>query len=578
MENTANASCPARERSLRTNALSALSVLALSLLIVVILFDIYALKEQEQVSVTARSHSLSIYRSQLENAMSSTVNYLNNSAVTDPDFLSLIYARNKTEAFSASVDIGSRFRALLWNQDTLRIMFSYSQDFDYLHGTYKNSSTSDYPHQDLLIIRQAVVDAAGHTRSSGWSSLALSDRTVWLYTCTFRQTVFAALIDPAWQTHGDIGEEERILFALPDGTAMLSSASPAEGPLPLEGTLRTHEGRWDIISLPLSETEGYILSVSPAVSILERLTVIQKLLLALTLCLLASIPLCWFFLRRWLLDPLRALTDTLQQIQAGNTDAHVPLNSGLREANLIAETVNTMLDIIQQQKIDSYERRLEAQHARLQYLQVQIRPHFFLNCLNIIYSMAENQNYSAIQELVLDLSVYLRSTFRNSANLIPLKEELRSVTSYIRIFQMNSELPPILKVDLSSPELEELPVPPLSILTFVENSLKHCRVTDASPMLRIVCRTLPGTDGGFLNITISDNCGGLPPELLKTLNSREPMTYRDRHVGISNVKWRLQLMHGGKAALTFSNQGGGTCVDMFLPLEPQRQSKEVHPS
>jgi hypothetical protein len=48
-----------------------------------------------------------------------------------------------------------------------------------------------------------------------------------------------------------------------------------------------------------------------------------------------------------------------------------------------------MMDQIKSLKIIAYEKTLAAQQAQLQYLQIQIRPHFFLNCLSALYGLAE---------------------------------------------------------------------------------------------------------------------------------------------------------------------------------------------
>ncbi len=47
-----------------------------------------------------------------------------------------------------------------------------------------------------------------------------------------------------------------------------------------------------------------------------------------------------------------------------------------------------MTDEINQLKIDVYEEQIHKQMAELQYLQLQIRPHFLFNSLNVVYSLA----------------------------------------------------------------------------------------------------------------------------------------------------------------------------------------------
>ena len=215
-------------------------------------------------------------------------------------------------------------------------------------------------------------------------------------------------------------------------------------------------------------------------------------------------------LRRWMLQPVGALTCTMEAIQEGNTSIRVPASSKLQEVNQISHTVNTMLDIIQQQKIDAYEQKLTIQHAQLQYLQLQIRPHFFLNCLNIVYSMAGEGKDLAIQELVLDLSSYLRSIFQDGSKLVELKTELASVESYVRIQQAGAQLPPQLKVSLDADTLK-VPVPPLSLLTFVENSVKHSQRQDSPLEIRIKSSRLETDDGEYGGICSGGTRNPGPP-------------------------------------------------------------------
>ena len=115
-----------------------------------------------------------------------------------------------------------------------------------------------------------------------------------------------------------------------------------------------------------------------------------------------------------------------------------------------------MLDEIQRQKIGSYEQRLAAQQAQLQYLHLQIRPHFFLNCLNLVYSLAGEGKTGPIQDLVLDLSTYLRSVFKGGSKLVPLQSELASVESYVRIQQAGVDYPPQLCVSMDA-EVSQAP-------------------------------------------------------------------------------------------------------------------------
>lgn len=554
--------------SFRNTAILTMSVIVLPLFIVVVLFDVYTVWQQKTAVHNSRYSTLSAYQAQFENTLRVTEDFLTDTVVNSMDFASIIYARTKTDAYVASQAVGVPCKVQLKANELLGSFCTYSKAFDY----YRISYTGSYPQSDLAVLRAAVMAAAeAGSSAAGWIPLSFSDRTVLLNTYVRNQTVFAAMIDPARQSYSVLGENNLIFYIMQDGTPYACNIAFHADAIPLPGkdtgvTFQADNGRkYDLTFLPLSRENGYIVYATPSVSLLKMLNFTQRVLLAITLGLLISIPLCWLSLRQFILEPLNTLTQTTQAIQNGDTQIRVPQESRIQEVNDISGTVNTMLDIIRQQKIDFYEQKLETQQAQLQYLHMQIRPHFFLNCLNMIYSMAGEKKYADIQELILDLSTYLRSTFKNSFKPVSLEEEIRSVNSYIRIQQIGTELPPQLDFEIDA-DISQASIPPLSILTFVENSIKHSSLIDTPLEIRIKCRKLASEDGGYLNITVTDNSAGFPAEILKTLNGPANEVYNDYHVGIANLKQRLRLLYGEKATLYFRNLAGGACAELFLPI------------
>lgn len=98
----------------------------------------------------------------------------------------------------------------------------------------------------------------------------------------------------------------------------------------------------------------------------------------------------------------------------------------------------------------------------------------------------------------------------------------KKFTLYPAILNCNSYIflvGPELGIDISADTTDVL-VPPLSILTFVENSIKHCQ--DRSHIkIQLKTAHVSIEQQDYLNITISDNCGGFPLEALNTLNHLE---------------------------------------------------------
>lgn len=523
--------------------------------------------------------TLSIYASAMDSSFQTAENFIASTAANDNDFQSVIYAKSKTEAYLASKIVSEKCLPLIKADDIFCGLLTYSAAFD----CWYIIRTASYPQEDLTRIRNSVVTAADADYfSSGWQPLRLSDRTIYLYFITNHATTAAAIVDPNRQYHSGLEQDHQIFFTLPTGEPLAPENTFGDTSLPVsarEATICQTQsgGKYTLISLPLDMVDSYIVYASPYKDFFGQFNLTQQILFIATICLLSSIPFCWLLLRGLLLKPLNSLTATTREIQAGNTQTRVPECSRINEVNAIAQTVNTMLDTIQQQKIDTYEKQLETQRAQMQYLQLQIRPHFYLNCLNLIYSLAEEQKIDAIQEVTLDLSAYLRNIFKESTTLIPLATELKSVESYMRIQGVAVESPPCLKIS-TVPEASDIMIPPLSILTFVENAVKHGE-QDGQPLtVRIKCVLLDSNEDHYLDIVITDNGGGFPEDQLAALNTDDDQIYRDRHVGIPNIRQRLRFLYGNKAVLVFRNVTDCACVELFLPVSEREKEENDHDS
>ena len=563
--------------SFRRAATFTLAVLVVPLFIVMILFNSYTIYQQQVTIRGSRVNTLRVYQTRWEETISMLEDYLADTVANNADFSDMVYASTKVRAYLASLRLDSHTRTLLRAYELLGAFFLYADSFDYYRLIY----TDSYPLEDLDVLRWKVIESAQEdTTVSRWEWVELSDRTVLLYTYNFHGTVAASMVDPARLDFTGLGEEGRIFLAMPDGRAYCPQLTLGEETLPQLSSGETVKwvlsdgGEYELTRLSLSQEVGSIYFAAPAKTLLQQLSAVQLLLLVISFVLLACIPVSWLTLRRLMLEPVGSLTKTMEAIQSGDTTIRVPQSSRISEVNQIAQSVNTMLDIIQQQKIDAYEQRLATQHAQLQYLHLQIRPHFFLNCLNILYSLAGEKKYDAIQELALNLSTYLRHIFKDGSKLVPLETELASVENYIRIQQAGAQIPPQLKVIIDA-DTPKVMVPPLSLLTFVENSIKHSSRQDSPLEIRIKCSRLPGDEEGYLYVSISDNGGGFTEEQLKELNSPGENIYTDRHVGIVNIRNRLHLLFGSRATLSFRNLIDGACVELFLPINSEKDEGEL---
>ena len=65
-------------------------------------------------------------------------------------------------------------------------------------------------------------------------------------------------------------------------------------------------------------------------------------------------------------------------------------------------------------------------------------------------------------------------------------------------------------------------------------------------------------------ITVLDSGPGFSEDILPILNQTDGKLQRE-HIGIDNVKQRIQMLYHSKATILFSNSDGA-CVEMILPV------------
>lgn len=295
--------------------------------------------------------------------------------------------------------------------------------------------------------------------------------------------------------------------------------------------------------------------------------------LQLTLLLLIIALIIFVFLVAWnmrisLILPLRKLWNAFDRISNGDTTYRINEQPQMKEIDDFYHGFNRTLDVLQEVRTERDQSQLDSAHARMQYFQLQIRPHFYLNCLKNIRAMAALKDTDRIQDLVILMSSYLRYIFQDNQAFIPLHEELEAVQGYIDLCAvMGSHVD--LKVNISTDGLSD-PTLPLSVLTFVENSIKHNKNRD--PLVITIESHIELNDEGepFHVITVRDNGSGFPEETLNELNAADPsaIVYRKQHIGISNVRYRLWLAYGDQAGVTFSNEGEEAVVSIHFPAKP----------
>lgn len=208
----------------------------------------------------------------------------------------------------------------------------------------------------------------------------------------------------------------------------------------------------------------------------------------------------------------------------------IPNEENFFELQQVNRIFRGLLKQLENLKIKIYEEKLQRQQVEFEYFQAQIQPHFYLNCLNIIFNMAATGHVEEIGQFSILLSRYLRALFRNGMEPIPLKEELDVIDNYLAIQHIRYGGKYAYRISRQE-GLEEIPIPPFILLTMVENSIKHNLTPGGVLNISLDIQRVQTQDEACLYIVIDDSGGGFPPRRAAAAESgqKAPAPKRTRH-------------------------------------------------
>lgn len=287
--------------------------------------------------------------------------------------------------------------------------------------------------------------------------------------------------------------------------------------------------------------------------------------LILTQILFATIAILMIiYAQQGILLPLKKFSTMLEDFKKDETRIQPEKVQELGEAGVL---LNQLVEQISELEKTVYEEKIKSQKVQLDFQQIRIRPHFFINCLNVIHSMARVGRTDEIEDLCLCVSSYLRSLYSCSNSIYPLQEELALIQNYLEIVKEVNGQKFTLHTEIEA-GTETIQIPPLLIETFVENSLKYAKTIRSVEIDITVHKRTDGDGKEILLIKVEDTGKGFEENTLKELNDGVFQRKDERHqIGIINVVERLDLMYGDEAEISFQNTGKGAGVFIRIPVK-----------
>jgi two-component system sensor histidine kinase AlgZ len=187
--------------------------------------------------------------------------------------------------------------------------------------------------------------------------------------------------------------------------------------------------------------------------------------------------------------------------------------------------------------------------SRMNALQARIQPHFLYNSMNTIAALTRSDPARA-EEAVQDLADLFRANLSEKRSQITLAEELESARIYQRIEQLR--MGDRLRVRW---EVHDLPmhalIPALTVQPLLENAIGHG------------VEQIPG--GGEVIVEGSCSDGIVQLRMRNPLPPTQAAARSGHGIALDNIRERLTLLYGDKAAVTAGPEDGEFVVQLRFP-------------
>ncbi|OPH56128.1 hypothetical protein BC351_28560 [Paenibacillus ferrarius] len=549
--------------------------------------NLYAISVvREQVS-GANRNLLADYVKQVDKQMKEINNYLNLVNDREPDVNLLNFMEYGTDDYMLTKQkIFTRFQVDLGYFQVIDTIFLYNiKDKDIVLNT-----RSDYYLNEKVIadyIDQHPKDDEMQKIGS-WQLIKVGDETAFLKLIRNNNLVVGC-----WIKANTVAEPLKFLDAenggggaalvsmegevasetkLTEQQIALAANVPEQQDKPYQSvTDYTKELSYLLVAIPATMVPIKYVVLIPEASMLKNLPFFRLAIYIIPLGGLLILSFYFIFVRKVLLTPMKKLIRGMQRITRGDWDVQLEQDN-TTEFAFVIRTFNNMVGEISNLKIDVYEQQLLTKEAEFKHLQVQIKPHFYLNSLNIITSLAATKQYEIIQKMARYLAEYFRFNISTSRRTVTIEAELKHIQNYLEIQKLR--FPGKLSYEISLPEeLAHCSMLPLTIQTLVENSIIHGFMNRRELFtIKIEVRESRAVKEGIEEKTVwvqvADNGVGFKQEILEKLqmNRWHEHSGENGHLGLHNVLLRLQMRYGDRAQLLFCNQTDkGAVVQIGIP-------------
>ena len=207
--------------------------------------------------------------------------------------------------------------------------------------------------------------------------------------------------------------------------------------------------------------------------------------------------------------------------------------------------------IIEKIKSQRYIEQIEKEKAanELNFLRAQFNPHFLFNSINSIYAHIDKSNKDARGMLLVFSEMLRYQLYECNVEQIELDREINYIRNYIAL--QKSRIDERIEVSFFAPETNgNTFVPPLILITFIENAFKYVGFNEGRE--------------NKIHICLNHDNGALAFSVFNTKDSFIDSPSGSSGLGIANARRRLELLYPGKHVLNIDNGENTYRVNLTL--------------
>ncbi|MBU3112107.1 sensor histidine kinase [Clostridium lacusfryxellense] len=258
--------------------------------------------------------------------------------------------------------------------------------------------------------------------------------------------------------------------------------------------------------------------------------------------------------------PINKLIKSMRAVENGEFKK-VNIDTGNDEIGKLKNVYNTMIykieNLIEQIKREQKIKR----KAELNVLQSQIKPHFLYNSFDAISCLSLEGRNDEVYKIIKALGAFYRTSLSNGREVVTVKEELETVTSYITIQQIRYDNIFTVSMDIDE-VVNKYRILKLVLQPLVENSIYH-GIKPTRRKGKIFIST--SVKNGYVELVVQDDGAGISEDKLLSI-----MELSTKGIGLRGTMERLSIFYNGKSKfMVESKLGEGTKVIIYIPIDQE---------